>query len=94
MHTHELDLASLIWGIILAAITGLLAAAVWTDATIDLGLVIPAALICAGIVALVAALVRKPAAAAADAPAEAQDVQWTGDGAQDGEWSEADGTWL
>ena len=63
MHTHELDLASLTWGVILAAITSLLAVSVWTDATIDLGLVVPAALLAIGTLALVATLVRRPAAA-------------------------------
>ena len=59
MHTHELDLTSLTWGVILAAITSLLAVSVWTDATIDLGLVVPAALLAIGTLALV----RRPAAA-------------------------------
>ena len=71
MHTHELDLTSLTWGVILAAITSLLAVSVWTDATIDLGLVVPAALLAVGTLVLVAALVRRPAApVAADQPTD------------------------
>jgi hypothetical protein len=40
------------WGTILATITGLLAVLVFTDTTPDLGLLVPAALICAGLLVL------------------------------------------
>lgn len=70
MHTHELDLTSLTFGVILTAVTGLLAVSVWTDAAIDLGLVVPAALLAIGTLVLVAALVRRPAAAAQDQQAQ------------------------
>lgn len=61
MRTHPLDLLSLTFGLILAAITVLLALSLWTEAAFDLGLVIPVALICCGVVVLVVALVpRKP----------------------------------
>jgi hypothetical protein len=59
MRTHPVDLASLAWGIILATMTGLLAVLVWTDATPDLGLILPAALICAGFLVMIAALLRR-----------------------------------
>ena len=42
------------------AITALLALSIWTDVLIDLGVVIPAALICTGGLVLIAALVRRP----------------------------------
>lgn len=60
MHPHPLDLTSLIWGIILASITSLLAVLVWTDAQLDLGLAVPGGLICAGALALVVGLLRRP----------------------------------
>lgn len=62
MHTHRLDLVSLTWGIVLAAICTVLALSVWTDLAIDLGVVVPAALICTGGLVLIAALVRRDAA--------------------------------
>jgi hypothetical protein len=62
MRTHPTDLASLAWGIVLATITGLLAVLVFTDTTPALGLVLPAALICAGTLVGVAAVLRRPTA--------------------------------
>jgi hypothetical protein len=59
MRTHPLDLASLAWGVILATITGLLAVVVFTDAAVDLALLVPAALICAGLLVLITALLRQ-----------------------------------
>ena len=59
MRTHPLDLTSLAWGIILATITGLLAVLVFTDTTPDLGILVPAALICAGLLVLIIALLRR-----------------------------------
>ncbi|MGB7982009.1 MAG: hypothetical protein WCF36_14610 [Candidatus Nanopelagicales bacterium] len=59
MRTHPIDLTSLAWGIILATITGLLGVLVWTDTTPDLGLILPAALICAGLLVLITALLRR-----------------------------------
>lgn len=58
MHTHDIDLASLVWGVILTVATVLLGLAVWTDITINLGVLLPAALICSGAVLLVVVLVR------------------------------------
>lgn len=60
MRIHPVDLASLAWGIVLATITGLLAVLVLTDTTPDLGLVLPAALICAGALVGIAAVLRRP----------------------------------
>ena len=59
MRTHPIDLTSLVWGIILTTLTGLLAVLVFTDTTPDLGLLVPAALICAGLLVLITALVRR-----------------------------------
>ena len=59
MRTHPVDLTSLVWGIILATITGLLAVLVFTDTTPDLGILVPAALICAGLLVLITALLRR-----------------------------------
>jgi uncharacterized oligopeptide transporter (OPT) family protein len=59
MRAHPVDLTSLVWGIVLATITGLLAVLVFTDTTPDLGLLVPAALICAGLLVLVTALLRR-----------------------------------
>ncbi len=58
MRTHPVDLTSLAWGVILATITGLLGVLVFTDTTPDLGLLVPAALICAGLLVLITALLR------------------------------------
>ena len=58
MRTHPVDLTSLVWGIVLATITGLLAVLVFTDTTLDLGVLVPAALICAGLLVLITALLR------------------------------------
>ncbi len=58
MQTHHVDLTSLTWGIILTTLTGLLALLVWTDTTLDLGVIMPALLICAGALVGVAALLR------------------------------------
>lgn len=66
MHTHDVDLTSLTWGIVLVAITALLALSIWTNVLIDLGVVIPAALICTGGLVLIAALVRRPQDAGGD----------------------------
>lgn len=63
MHTHETDLASLVWGVILTVATVLLGLAVWTDLTINLGIILPAVLICSGAVLLVVLLVRASRAA-------------------------------
>ena len=51
--------------LLLATLTGLLALTAWTDVSVDLGLVLPAALICAGALVGVAALLRGPRAATA-----------------------------
>ena len=59
MRTHPIDLTSLAWGIILATITALLAVLVFTDTTPDLSLILPAALICAGLLVLITALLRR-----------------------------------
>ena len=59
MRTHPVDLTSLVWGIILATITGLLAVLVFTDTTPDIGILVPAALICAGLLVLITALLRR-----------------------------------
>jgi hypothetical protein len=59
MRTHPIDLTSLAWGIILATITGLLGVLVFTDTTPDLGVLLPAALICAGLLVLITALLRR-----------------------------------
>jgi hypothetical protein len=59
MRTHPIDLTSLAWGTILATITGLLAVLVFTDTTPDLGLLLPAALICAGLLVFITALLRR-----------------------------------
>ena len=59
MRTHPVDLTSLVWGIILATITGLLAVLVFTDITPDVGVVLPAALICAGLLVLITALLGR-----------------------------------
>ncbi len=61
MHLHRLDLVSLTWGIILAAICAVLGLAVWTDMALDLGVIVPAALICTGGLVLIAALTRRDA---------------------------------
>lgn len=65
MRIHPVDVTSLAWGIVLATLTGLLALTAWTDVSVDLGLVLPAALICAGALVGVAALLRGPRAAMA-----------------------------
>ena len=72
MRTHDMDLTSLAWGIVLATITGLLAVVTWTDTTIDLSVVLPAALICAGALVLVATLLSKPRAVPAEPHEEYQ----------------------
>lgn len=59
MRTHPVDLTSLAWGIILATITGMLAVLVFTDTTPDVGILVPAALICAGLLVLITALLRR-----------------------------------
>ena len=65
MRIHPVDVTSLAWGIVLATLTTLLALSAWTDVSVDVGLVLPAALICAGALVGVVALLRGPRAATA-----------------------------
>lgn len=60
MHTHRTDLLSLTFGVVLTGLAALFALSLAASVPFDLSIVVPVALITAGGLVGIAALVRRP----------------------------------